>query len=139
MVRKATANWMGSGKEGTGKVSTQSGVLNNNNYSYHTRFEDGVGTNPEELIAAAHAGCFSMKLSFCFRCSRVYSHKHRHHLCHYFRCRGNKNFGINSTCSCSRYYGRSVFNLCRRSKNQLPCIKITECRIAVRRSVGIIV
>jgi osmotically inducible protein OsmC len=64
MVRKATANWMGSGKEGTGKVSTQSGVLNNNNYSYHTRFEDGVGTNPEELIAAAHAGCFSMKLSF---------------------------------------------------------------------------
>ncbi|MBL7927220.1 MAG: OsmC family protein [Bacteroidia bacterium] len=64
MVRKATANWMGSGKEGTGKVSTQSGVLNNNQYSYHSRFEEGTGTNPEELIAAAHAGCFSMKLSF---------------------------------------------------------------------------
>lgn len=64
MKRTATANWKGSGKEGKGIVSAQSGVLNNNQYSYSSRFENGIGTNPEELIAAAHAGCFSMKLSF---------------------------------------------------------------------------
>ncbi len=63
-TRSATAVWNGSGKEGSGTVSTQSTVLNNAQYSYNTRFEDGVGTNPEELIAAAHAGCFAMKLSF---------------------------------------------------------------------------
>lgn len=62
--RNATAYWNGSGKEGKGTVTTQSTVLNQSQYSYNTRFEDGVGTNPEELIAAAHAGCFSMKLSF---------------------------------------------------------------------------
>lgn len=62
--RNATAVWNGSGKEGKGTVSTQSTVLKQSQYSYNTRFEDGVGTNPEELIAAAHAGCFSMKLSF---------------------------------------------------------------------------
>jgi lipoyl-dependent peroxiredoxin len=64
MKRTATAVWNGSGKEGNGKLSTQSTVLKDNQYSYKSRFEDGVGTNPEELIAAAHAGCFSMKLSF---------------------------------------------------------------------------
>ena len=64
MKRNATAVWNGSGKEGTGNLSTQSGVLNKNQYSYNTRFADGIGTNPEELVAAAHAGCFSMKLSF---------------------------------------------------------------------------
>ena len=64
MKRNATAVWNGTGKEGTGKVSTQSGVLKDSQYSFKTRFEDGIGTNPEELIAAAHAGCFSMKLSF---------------------------------------------------------------------------
>jgi lipoyl-dependent peroxiredoxin len=64
MKRNATAIWNGSGKEGNGTMSTQSTVLNNAQYSYKTRFEDGVGTNPEELMAAAHAGCFSMKLSF---------------------------------------------------------------------------
>ena len=64
MKRTATANWKGSGKEGKGNVSSQSGVLSNNQYSYNSRFENGIGTNPEELIAAAHAGCFSMKLSF---------------------------------------------------------------------------
>jgi len=64
MKRNATAVWNGSGKEGNGTLTSQSTLLNNANYSYHTRFEDGVGTNPEELIAAAHAGCFSMKLSF---------------------------------------------------------------------------
>lgn len=62
--RNATAVWSGSGKEGKGTVSTQSGVLSSSQYSYNTRFEDGIGTNPEELVAAAHAGCFSMKLSF---------------------------------------------------------------------------
>ena len=64
MKRTATAVWNGSGKEGNGKLSTQSTVLKDNQYSYKSRFEDGVGTNPEEVIAAAHAGCYSMKLSF---------------------------------------------------------------------------
>ncbi len=64
MKRTATAVWNGSGKEGKGQLSTQSTTLSNAQYSYKSRFEEGVGTNPEELIAAAHAGCFSMKLSF---------------------------------------------------------------------------
>ena len=64
MTRKATAVWNGSGKDGSGRLSTQSTVLNNTQYSYKSRFEEGTGTNPEELIAAAHAGCFNMKLSF---------------------------------------------------------------------------
>src|SRR5688572_15718653 len=64
MKRKATAVWNGSGKEGNGTLSTQSGVISNTKYSYNTRFGEEKGTNPEELIAAAHAGCFNMKLSF---------------------------------------------------------------------------
>ncbi len=64
MIRHATAVWNGSGKEGKGSLNTQSGVLNGTQYSFNTRFADGSGTNPEELIAAAHAGCFTMKLSF---------------------------------------------------------------------------
>lgn len=64
MKRSATAVWNGSGKEGNGTLTTQSTVLNKAQYSYNTRFADGIGTNPEELIAAAHAGCFTMKLSF---------------------------------------------------------------------------
>src|SRR5436853_6621803 len=64
MIRNATAVWQGNGKEGKGTVSTQSSVLNKTQYSYKSRFEEGTGTNPEELIAAAHAGCFTMKLSF---------------------------------------------------------------------------
>lgn len=63
MKRNATAVWKGSVKEGSGTLTTQSTVLNNTQYSFKTRFEDGVGTNPEELIAAAHAGCFTMQLS----------------------------------------------------------------------------
>ncbi|HMR44287.1 MAG TPA: OsmC family protein [Saprospiraceae bacterium] len=62
--RKANAVWEGSGKEGKGHLSTQSTVLNETQYSYTSRFEEGIGTNPEELVAAAHAGCFNMKLSF---------------------------------------------------------------------------
>jgi lipoyl-dependent peroxiredoxin len=64
MKRKATAVWNGTGKEGKGNLTTQSTVLNKTQYSFNTRFAEGVGTNPEELIAAAHAGCFTMKLSF---------------------------------------------------------------------------
>lgn len=64
MIRHATAVWKGSGKEGAGTLSTQSGVLQNTQYSFNTRFAEGNGTNPEELVAAAHAGCFTMKLSF---------------------------------------------------------------------------
>jgi osmotically inducible protein OsmC len=63
MVRKASAVWNGSLKEGKGTISTDSGVLSKTQYSFSTRFENGVGTNPEELIAAAHAGCFTMALS----------------------------------------------------------------------------
>ena len=63
MKRKASAVWLGGLKDGKGTISTDSGVLANTQYSFSTRFEDGAGTNPEELIAAAHAGCFSMALS----------------------------------------------------------------------------
>ena len=64
MKRNATAVWNGTGKDGKGHLTTQSTVLNKTQYSFGSRFENGVGTNPEELIAAAHAGCFIMKLSF---------------------------------------------------------------------------
>ena len=64
MKRNATAVWEGTGKEGKGNLSTQSGTLDHTQYSYLSRFEEGTGTNPEELVAAAHAGCFTMKLSF---------------------------------------------------------------------------
>ena len=64
MARNATAVWNGSGKEGSGHITTASTVLNKTQYSFKSRFEEGVGTNPEELVAAAHAGCFTMKLSF---------------------------------------------------------------------------
>ena len=63
MKRKASALWKGNLKEGKGTISTDSGVLSDTQYSFATRFADGKGTNPEELIAAAHAGCFSMALS----------------------------------------------------------------------------
>ena len=63
MKRKASAVWSGGLKDGKGAISTDSGVLDSTQYSFGTRFEEGKGTNPEELIAAAHAGCFSMALS----------------------------------------------------------------------------
>jgi osmotically inducible protein OsmC len=63
MKRAAQAKWQGDLKSGTGSISTASGTLANTPYSFHTRFEDGKGTNPEELLAAAHAGCFTMALS----------------------------------------------------------------------------
>lgn len=64
MIRKATAKWQGTGKDGTGQLTTQSGVLSDTPYGFKTRFEDAPGSNPEELIAAAHAGCFTMALAF---------------------------------------------------------------------------
>ena len=63
MKRNGSAVWKGGLKDGTGTVSTASGVLKDTQYSFSTRFEDGIGTNPEELVAAAHAGCFSMAFS----------------------------------------------------------------------------
>lgn len=63
MKRKASAVWQGGLKDGKGAISTDSGVLSDTQYSFSTRFENGIGTNPEELIGAAHAGCFSMALS----------------------------------------------------------------------------
>jgi len=63
MKRKASAIWQGGLKDGKGSISTESGVLKQTQYSFSTRFENGVGTNPEELIAAAHAGCFTMAFS----------------------------------------------------------------------------
>lgn len=64
MKRNATAVWNGTGKEGKGHLTTQSTTLNQTQYSFSSRFEEGIGTNPEELIAAAHAGCFTMKVAF---------------------------------------------------------------------------
>ena len=64
MIRKARAVWQGTGKDGTGHLSADSGVLSSTPYSFKTRFESERGTNPEELIAAAHAGCFTMALAF---------------------------------------------------------------------------
>ena len=64
ITRTASARYQGMGKDGQGWVSTQSGVLSDQKYGFNTRFEDGPGTNPEELIAAAHASCFTMALSF---------------------------------------------------------------------------
>ncbi|HEY1415601.1 MAG TPA: OsmC family protein [Caulobacteraceae bacterium] len=64
MIRKAKAHWRGTGRDGEGSLSTDSGVLSATPYSYRTRFESQPGTNPEELIAAAHAGCFTMALAF---------------------------------------------------------------------------
>lgn len=63
MDRKASAHWQGGLKDGKGTISTESNVLDQTQYSFGTRFENGIGTNPEELIGAAHAGCFSMALS----------------------------------------------------------------------------
>ena len=63
MQRKASAAWLGDLKSGKGTLSTDSGVLKQTAYSFHSRFESGIGTNPEELLAAAHAGCFTMALS----------------------------------------------------------------------------
>ena len=64
MIRKARAVWRGTGRDGAGELTTDSGVLKETAYSYKTRFQDQPGTNPEELIAAAHAGCFTMALAF---------------------------------------------------------------------------
>ena len=64
ITRRATARYEGTGKDGKGRLTTQSGVLQDQRYGFNSRFEDGPGTNPEELIAAAHAGCFTMALSF---------------------------------------------------------------------------
>jgi len=64
MIRKANAIWNGGGRDGSGRLTTASGILSDTAYGFRTRFEDEPGTNPEELIAAAHAGCFSMALAF---------------------------------------------------------------------------
>ena len=69
MKRKAQAHWQGSGKDGKGHLTTQSNVLNKTQYSFSSRFEQGIGTNPEELVAAAHSGCFTMKLAFVLQAS----------------------------------------------------------------------
>jgi osmotically inducible protein OsmC len=71
MKRTANAVWNGSGKEGNGHLTTQSNLLNQAQYSYLTRFAEGIGTNPEELVAAAHAGCFSMKLAFVLNAAGI--------------------------------------------------------------------
>ena len=67
MIRKANAVWRGTGRDGTGDLTTASGVLSSTPYSFKTRFESEPGTNPEELIAAAHAGCFTMALAFALQ------------------------------------------------------------------------
>ena len=74
MIRKARALWRGSGRDGNGDLSTDSGVLANTRYSFRTRFESEKGTNPEELLAAAHAGCFTMALAFRLQRAGVHPH-----------------------------------------------------------------
>lgn len=69
--RNASAHWTGNGKEGKGTLTSQSGVLSNTQYGFASRFADGIGTNPEELIGAAHAGCFSMKLAFNLQAENI--------------------------------------------------------------------
>ena len=69
--RTSKAHWSGTGKEGKGNLSTPSNILNQSPYSFLTRFENEAGTNPEELIAAAHAGCFSMKLAFILSAAQI--------------------------------------------------------------------
>lgn len=76
MIRTAKAHWEGNLKEGKGTLSTQSGVLENTNYSFKTRFEeDQKGTNPEELLAAAHAGCFTMAISSMLNAKGITANK----------------------------------------------------------------
>lgn len=76
MIRTAKAHWEGNLKEGKGTLSTQSGILENSNYSYKTRFEEGIkGTNPEELLAAAHAGCFTMAVSAMLNAKGITANK----------------------------------------------------------------
>ena len=71
MIRKANVVWKGDGRSGAGTMTTQSGVLSDSPYGFKTRFENAPGTNPEELIAAAHAGCFSMALAFALQAAGV--------------------------------------------------------------------
>ena len=73
MIRKAKAVWQGTGRDGTGHLSSESGVLAETPYSFKTRFENEKGTNPEELIAAAHAGCFTMALAFGLQARRLHA------------------------------------------------------------------
>ena len=80
MKRKAEAFWTGTGKDGNGHLTTQSNVLNETQYSFSSRFENGIGTNPEELIAAAHAGCFTMKLAFILQ-AKNYTAESLHTTC----------------------------------------------------------
>lgn len=71
IIRSSSAQWTGSGKDGQGSLTSQSGILNDTNFGFQSRFSSGPGTNPEELIAAAHAGCFSMKLAFVLQAKGV--------------------------------------------------------------------
>ncbi len=73
MKRRATAVWNGTGKDVKGHLTTQSTVLNKTQYSFSSRFEEGIGTNPEELVGAAHTGCFTMKAGLQFTGGRLYS------------------------------------------------------------------
>ncbi|WP_044397805.1 OsmC family protein [Lacinutrix sp. Hel_I_90] len=76
-TREASASWQGTGKEGKGQINTGSGVLDEAQYNFGTRFENGIGTNPEELIGAAHAGCYTMQLSFLLN-ENNYTAEHLH-------------------------------------------------------------
>lgn len=75
MDRQSSVLWTGSGKDGRGRISSQSGALKDASFTYFSRYENGEGTNPEELIAAAHAACFTMKLSFILKEERFSSEK----------------------------------------------------------------
>ena len=117
MKRKATAVWKGSGKEGSGHLSTQSSVLNKTQYSFNSRFAEGIGTNPEELIAAAHAGCFSMKLSFVLGEAGFTTPGTYNGLYHYVRGWSNHSISTGFESQGSRDQQGKIQRLCRRCKS----------------------
>ena len=106
MIRKASAVWNGSLKEGKGTISTDSKVLSNAQYSFSTRFENGIGTNPEELIAAAHAGCFSMALSAQLGNAGMTAGIDRNHCCRDARKNGSGIYGHEGSSRCDRENSR---------------------------------
>ena len=138
MKRKATAVWKGSGKEGSGHLSTQSSILNKTQYSFNSRFAEGTGTNPEELVAAAHSGCFSMKLSFVLgeagftpqelttECTVTIRGWHCYSI----------SIGFESQSSWNQQ--RKIQCLRRRRKSQLPDFKIIEYEYFIDGDFGIV-
>ncbi len=141
MERKASAVWKGGLKDGNGSVSSASGILSNTPYSFKTRFENNPGTNPEELIAAAHAACFSMALSAQLGGAESNAREHQHvgHPDH-----GETRFGLDHHCresGCRRKSARRVSRSFQQGsagcQGRLPCIEGPEREDYHEREAGI--